>query len=1128
MPFSGRGHVVKRSGTKGLSKIVALMALCLSLAAAARLPAQLPSQTSSTASTAAPNKLPTTIASTGTPIAEPLRWKRNLPGDSRPIQLSADTATSWTDQGKRVVLLKGKAMVEQGDLVLRGNQIVVWVDEAAKAKTSVYHVTVYSEGGCSLDVGTQITEAPLGAIELNTRGTFKFGTYDRAKNPVAATALPDDPLLLRANDVMAGLEPLKTNSVEPGTIQQAVYQGPTAVPGQGNIQTVQAVQPPALVQPPAPPTGSTAPLAQPAVPPMPKLAPGSVMPEQTSPVLERTISIGPRSSAKPDVKDFPPTSDGLKATVISPGVIITIREIRKDDPTKPRTTVIAADRVVVYTKGNLSDLVQGLGQTPGPDQSPQAPHNDNNQLEFYLSGNVEISNKVTKEGQRLEGKEAYYNVNTSVALILDAVITIDQPALPYPIHLFSPEIRKVNEILYTWDTCEMNGSTLPYGPGLEVNMGTGTMEEKRILKKSIFGNTFIDPKTGLPEIEDMRLIKAYNSVIWLEGVPIFYFPYFQADATDPLGPLHSLSGGYSTIFGAEIFVTWSLYDLLGIDPGPGTHWYLNTDYMSNRGPALGTDFSKDNYNNANIKLFDIPGKWMINVKAYGGYDTGTDQIGGSRGTEVIFGSPFDPLSVPITHPDWRGRFLSNINWQEMPNGFSVQAQVAAISDQNYLDQYFNPDWITGPNEETYVYVKQQKFDWAWTALAEVNDRNWVTETQWLPKLDGYLIGQDFLDSWLTYTGHVSAGYAILQTTHQLTAPVEATDVNTNTGRFDIINEVDMPLHFGPFTVVPYAVMDLAYYTEDVDGNSIGRVYGGGGVRGSFPLSRLYSDVHSELLNVNGIYHKIVISEDFFWAHSSVSYALLPQLDRLNDDASDQALRDITPQQISLNPTSGAFLVSGFFDPQLMAIRKLVMNDIDTLDSIEVFTLDLRQRWQTKRGIPGQEHIVDWMTLDVSASFFPQANQQDNGDVVNFIQYDWTWAIGDRTTLFSSGWFDPHPDAARLWEFGAETNRPDGSSLSLIYRQIDPLNSKEVTASINIPFSSKYSISASTSWDFGVNTQNNTVTINRKGTDLTMAVGFSYDTILNTTSFIFELYPNLLPASAVGGANLLNSGLAQGR
>ena len=47
-------------------------------------------------------------------------------------------------------------------------------------------------------------------------------------------------------------------------------------------------------------------------------------------------------------------------------------------------------------------------------------------------------------------------------------------------------------------------------------------------------------------------------------------------------------------------------------------------------------------------------------------------------------------------------------------------------------------------------------------------------------------------------------------------------------------------------------------------------------------------------------------------------------------------------------------------PQLLAIRRLVDDRVDTMDGIEEPQIDSRQRLQTKRGYPGMEHTVDWM------------------------------------------------------------------------------------------------------------------------------------------------------------------------
>ncbi len=66
-------------------------------------------------------------------------------------------------------------------------------------------------------------------------------------------------------------------------------------------------------------------------------------------------------------------------------------------------------------------------------------------------------------------------------------------------------------------------------------------------------------------------------------------------------------------------------------------------------------------------------------------------------------------------------------------------------------------------------------------------------------------------------------------------------------------------------------------------------------------------MESQLFNINGINHKIVASTNLYIAHSDTPFTLLPQLDRLNDDATDQAIRDITPQQTLFNPTHGLAL-----------------------------------------------------------------------------------------------------------------------------------------------------------------------------------------------------------------------------
>ena len=625
-------------------------------------------------------------------------------------------------------------------------------------------------------------------------------------------------------------------------------------------------------------------------------------------------------------------------------------------------------------------------------------------------------------------------------------------------------------------------------------------------------------KTGEQVTTPARILTGENATLQLEGIPIWYFPYLRTDANKPFGPLEGLGFNYNRIFGFQFNSTWSVFDLLGIVPDSGKKWDLLLDEMTARGPGLGTMFQ-----NTGKDFLGLGGNYELLVKLYGMVDGGSDTLGGDRGNKAWTGpNTYDP----IVNPELRGRALTQFHLWDLPNGFTFQGQYAQISDRNYLEQYYNNEWLTGLNQETFAYLKQQQNIWAWSILAEDRIRPWITETSWLPKADGWLIGftPTFPESWgraplvenLSIDSHVSGGLAKLNTTNVPSFAYEPTDVNVTTGRLDWWTEISTMFALGDLKVVPYAQLDLTYYSQDIAGNEIGRVYGGGGVRSSLPLSRLYEDIQSELFNVNGIFHKIVFSSNYFYAQTNVHYNQLPQLDQLNDNATTQALDNIFPRQSVLNPGNANFLTtSKLFDPQMYAVRTLLANQIDTYDNIDVLQLDIRQRWQTKRGFPGSESVVDWMVLDLSASIFPQANRDNFGRTIGLLQYDWLWNIGDRTSVFSNGWFEPETGGPRVFNIGATISRPDRSSFTLAYRQIDPLNSKAVIGSVTYPLSVKYSITGSVMYDFGVNTQVNTIMLTRTGTDMRLSFGFSYNSILNNFGVMMEFVPNMFPSSGHG-------------
>ncbi len=1104
---------------------------------------------------------------------EVLRVTQNIAGDSKPVLLYADEIATWTVGTQRVIVLKGTVFVEQGVVNAQMQGAVALVNLGLKQQAGVLRVRVYAEGDVRLESGPEFRRGPKAVLELNTRGELKLKSQYRKivqqalpneplyQNALAELGIKTKPAAVPAVQPASAVEraparpftpPALTAPTAPGALPGGSTPSPTvplgsgpAIPGAGYVVPPSPLPPPPppvlkrmsshdltpgesviiraqapapAVEPPpagAPPAGITGPTpyntnplpagVTPSVPSLGPPIPGPPVPEPPpagpapssapgpppspppppatppAPPTTRNLRIVPRYSTPIDVADRPLPS-GEKALVITGGIILTVQAAAG----LPGLVDIEADVAVYWSHDkNATGAASGL-------LSPQGQNTQDG--EFYLAGNVEIRERTLVETRALRADEVYYDVGRSVAVARHADLELQQTrpgAPPYPIHFRADEILQLSANEFKGYRAEVFSSSLPSDPGLKVYLQEADLETKVVPRRSIFGRQYINRITGQPETETQRLIHARNVFLEVEDVPIFYSPILQGDANDPLGPLHSINFKYDRIFGFQTYLTFNVYDLIGMDPLPGTRWTLDTDYLTRRGPGLGTDFEYSGKD-----LFDLTGHYEGWIRAYGINDKGSDILGGGRGE-------FEP------HPDNRGRFQWR-HLQELPDDLTLQAQVSLLSDKNFLEQYLINEYQREYNQETFLYLKQQRGDWAWTALAEGRTRIWVTEADHLPEVNGYLIGHNLFD-WLTYDARVSAGYYQLKPAKQPPLPYAITDKQDETGRFDFSQELSLPFALGPIKLAPYAVLDLTYYTNDLTGTDRGRVYEGGGVRASMPLTRLYPDIQNELLNLNGINHKIVLSSNIYLAHSDTSYTRLPQIDRLNDDISDQALRDIRADQIFFNPAHGPLLVnSPLYDPQLYAIHQLVENRIDTLDSVEAFEFDVRQRWQTKRGYPGQQHIVDWMTLDLSGSYYTDASGDFFGNHFSTLQYYWLWNIGDRTSLESTGWAEPESPGARIFTFGAYFNRPDRTNYFIGYRDIFPLNSRAVSASIQYIFSPKYSLTFNATYDFGINSQSNSVVLTRMGSDLQVSLGINYNSILNNFGVTFEIFPTLVP------------------
>lgn len=979
--------------------------------------------------------------------------------------------------------------------------------------------------------------------------------------PGDAPAAPTRPVVVvapaapAADAPRAADPPVQVAPVPPTTVPPAP---PTTV------TTFQRPPAPPSVLPSAPGEAPDDPFQEPPISPfLPQrpFAPEDVLPDGTRVNLPTAapqyITYGPRYGNQTKFQ-YGPSTENPRRFVATGGLIVKIvyqgKTIPSPNPLAPPIPVyeeveLGADNAVGWIHGAKAEDLGGDGPPP------QTKTDDKTEVELYLQGNVVIRTMseqqqgVGKPPQKMEqvlrAQEIYYDVSKSKALAICGNMELNVMGFPDNVRLKADEIWQLGKNEYRMFRNEVSSSKRQTDPGLKMTTRQSVLTSRTAVRRNIFGFPYRNLKTGETEVGFERILTSQSVFVRIFDTPIFWEPRNKTDVNEPMGPLKSLSFGNDQIFGVQLYLTWDMYKLLGVRPGDNSRWLLHTDYLSLRGPAFGSD-----YDYSGPDLFGFGRQQAGFFRFYGIDDEhklegGQDNLGGDRGPE------------PFT-PHYRGR----VQWRHTQDLYEdgttyvrANGQIEYLSDKNYLEQYYNQEYNTMPNQETFMDLYGAKGNTGGSLLFEQNlARPWVTETNWLPKADGYMIGQNLFDV-ATYNAKASVAYGQLRPASIYPVPVgqgvvnpqvannllitnpSPQDVADSTGRLDFMQKLDAPFDLGPFRIDPYGIVDMTYYSQDLAGKSRDRFYGGGGVRESFTVSRLYDEVYNELFNVHGLYHKSTWSANFYAAHSDTSYTLLPQMDRLNDDATDYEHNLVTPREQTLTDANGRVLAGGYylsnspvFDPQLLAIRRLVLDRVDTLDSIQELQLSTNQRLQTKRGFPGAEHTVDWMTLDMSMALFPNANRDNFGQAAGMFEYKYLWHIGDRTSISSNGWYDPRAFGngladVRYADIGLNFTRPDGTLYQVTYRYTDPIDSRALQGSITYAMSRRYKVSFSTSYDFGLNqAQTIQMTFLRTGADMTAQIGFSYNAIQQNFGFQIAFLPNLALAQSpnlLSGAPVLS-------
>ncbi len=825
--------------------------------------------------------------------------KANATIESQRVDARGDSVFRWTHQGTNAYLLEGRCRLRTPQGLVTADQVLLLVDSQRDAAgQTMWDVRAAASGR---------VQTPVGKSASVWRGQWSLASEPTIDAPLYRGAPQRDPELLTA------LAPPADVAAPQSAVVQAQYE--MVAPGEGLIESIPV--PEAMVprvrslQPPEN-------IVAPDVPLMPAEPSGDAKPFQLI-FGDQAVEITSRGAVtQAQIESQNRLDTGETVVLARGGVTVLIRDVQAELASGQLldlgTISLSADQVVGWLP-----LVTGLFS--GSTSLDQA------EGEFYLEGNI-----VFRQGDRVIYADAmYYNVTRQYGMVLGAEAITSVPDFEGVVRLKADVLQQVS-----------SGEFIAFDAAVTSSrMGVPRYwlqsEQLRFSDQTRAG---VDAATGMPvEIND-RVISSTNNFVYFGGVPLLYWPAFSSDVKVSSFYVNSVRLRRDSIFGSQVLVDWDVFQLLGTDrPPDGVQWTLSTDYLSERGPALGTTISYERN-----EFFGLVGPARGFLDAWGIRDRGLDVLG--RGRRDL-----------APESEYRGRVLGR-HRQQLAGDYELIAEVGYLSDRNFLDQYFQEEWDQDKDHDTELRLRKYYYNHMLDLSAEARLNPFFSDTQRLPKLEHYMLGSSLLGDRLTWSMNNHVGYADLNVARAPLDPALAAVTQTPLpGEADasgVISatrqELAMPLEAGPIKLIPFVSGEASYYGEDINGESLTRLIGQAGLRTSLPMWRIDPNVQSSLLNVRGLAHKVELTGEYFYADSDTDYEQLPLYDQLDDNAQEEFRRRFIY-------TNFGGMLPERFDPRSYALRqgmqRMVTNPSEVIaDDLMQARLGLHQRWQTKRGLPG--------------------------------------------------------------------------------------------------------------------------------------------------------------------------------
>ncbi|MEO1529292.1 MAG: organic solvent tolerance protein OstA, partial [Planctomycetota bacterium] len=691
------------------------------------------------------------------------------------------------------------------------------------------------------------------------------------------------------------------------------------------------------------------------------------------------------------------------------------------------TVTLSADRIVLWTPP-LSGLFSGSTDISAAEG------------EIYLEGDV-----VFRQGDNvIYADSMYYNVTRETGMVLDAEAITTIPEYQGVVRLKAEVLQAVSRGRYRAFDAAVTSSRMGVPRFWLQSEQIEFTEQNR---------NVIDARTQQVVSKPDYRVRSDNNFVFVGGIPVLYWPRFSTSLSRPVFYLTDIQIENDNNFGTLVALDWDVFQLLGIENVPdGVDWELSTGYLSERGPALGTTL-----NYALPGFAGFLGQTNGSLDVWGIDDDGLDRLGRDR------------LALQ-PEEDFRGRAFWQ-HRQQLANGFEFIAELGLISDRNFLEQYLENEWDQSPDHRTGLRLRRSYYNQLFDLGANIQVNDFFQETERLPEFNHYLLGGSLGQRW-TWSTHSHVSYSRLNVADTPINAAEAAETSVLPGEVaadgliaSTRQELALNLSAGPVDIRPVASIDVAHFGEAADGDPLTRILGQTGIRLNLPMARVDPSVQSSLFNIKGLAHKLNWTAEYWYADSDTNAEELPFYDPLDDDAQEQFRRRF------IGDLFGGALPDRF-DPRNYAFRQGIQRNVTSpsdviADDLQQFRLGLNQRFQTKRGLPGRERIVDIVQMDIGTILFPKADRDNFGETVGPTTYDFRYHIGDRFSIVSDGYFDWFSDGLRSVSAGVRSSRPGVGDYYVGLLSLEgPFSSTVLRTAMDYRLNEKWIFSGGTMFDFG--------------------------------------------------------------